>query len=193
MDDFLSPEAIEGLRRFCLESTVWSTNRYDHGRLGSFFRDGFNCPLLIQVAEELRSAFPRIIGTRHRMTQLWGYKYATTQPFLSPHADFAAVNVNFWVTPDEANLEPTGGGLVVYDVEAPRDWDFPTYNRGSDKIQKLLSDRKARAIHILYSVHPWLSSSTPTFHHTTPSLQFRSGYENRRVNVTVLFGERKDA
>jgi hypothetical protein len=28
--------------------------------------------------------------------------------------DFAAVNVNMWLTPDEANKG--GGGLVVYDV-----------------------------------------------------------------------------
>ena len=76
VDDFLSREAIESLRLFCLESTVWSINRYDHGRLGSFFRDGFNCPLLIQIAEELRAALPRLIGARHPLTQMWGYKYA---------------------------------------------------------------------------------------------------------------------
>ena len=31
---------------------------------------------------------------------------------------------NFWITPDEANLDPQGGGLEVWDVEAPLDWDF---------------------------------------------------------------------
>ena len=113
VDDFLSPEAIENLRLFCLESTVWSINRYDHGRLGSFFRDGFNCPLLIQIAEELRTALPRLIGARHPLTQMWGYKYAPSQPSLSPHADFAAVNVNLWITPDDANLDPSSGGLVT--------------------------------------------------------------------------------
>jgi hypothetical protein len=45
IDDFLSAEALEALRLFCLESTVWSGNRYAHGRLGAFLRDGFNCPL----------------------------------------------------------------------------------------------------------------------------------------------------
>ena len=35
------------------------------------------------------------------------------------HADAAAVNVNFWLTPDDANLDPDGGGLVVWDKEAP--------------------------------------------------------------------------
>ena len=191
IDDFLSVEAIDSLRRFCLESTIWSTNRYDHGRLGSFFRDGFNCPLLVQIAEELRDAFPRVIGAR-RVTQIWGYKYATTQPALSPHADFAAVNVNFWITPTEANLEPDGGGLVVYDVEAPKDWDFPTYNRNGAKIRELLEERGARAIRIPYRYNRAVFFDSDLFH-TTPALRFRSGYENRRINVTVLYGERHDS
>lgn len=192
VDDFLSRDAIESLRLFCLESTIWSTNRYDHGRLGSFFRDGFNCPLLIQIAEELRAAFPRVIGMRHPVTQLWGYKYATTQPCLPPHADFAAVNVNFWITPDEANLEPGSGGLVLYDVEAPEDWDFPSYNRNSDKIRTLLAARGARATQIPYRYNRAVIFHSDLFH-TTPALRFRSGYENRRINTTVLFGDRHDA
>jgi hypothetical protein len=32
---------------------------------------------------------------------------------------FAAVNVNFWITPDDANLDEKSRGLVVYDVDAP--------------------------------------------------------------------------
>ena len=192
VDDFLSPDAIESLRLFCLESTIWSTNRYDHGRLGSFFRDGFNCPLLLQIAEELRKALPRVIGARYPVTQLWGYKYASTQPCLPPHADFAAVNVNFWVTPDSANLEPGSGGLVVYDVEAPKDWDFPSYNRNPEKIRALLEARGARATSIPYRYNRAVIFDSDLFH-TTPALRFRAGYENRRINTTVLFGDRQDA
>jgi hypothetical protein len=191
VDRFLSTEAIEGLRLFCLESTVWSTNRYDHGRLGSFFRDGFNCPLLMQIAEELRAALPRLIGARRPVTQVWGYKYASSQPSLPPHADFAAVNVNFWITPDDANLTPGAGGLVLYDVEAPEDWDFPTYNRNPARIRELLTARDARPTHIPYQYNRAVIFDSDLFH-TTPALSFRSGYENRRINVTVLFGDRKD-
>ena len=44
------------------------------------------------------------------------------------HADEAAVNVNFWITPDEANLDPEGGGLVIWDKAAPLEWDFAKFN-----------------------------------------------------------------
>jgi hypothetical protein len=192
IDHFLEDGALEALRRFCLESTVWSTHRYSLGRLGSFFRDGFNTPLLIQIAEELRRAFPRVIGERHPLRQLWAFKYANRQPELAPHADFAAVNVNFWITPDDANLEPGGGGLILYDDRAPPDWDFEAYNRGGDRIRERLVASGARATHVPYRCNRAVIFDSDLFH-TTSALRFRDGYENRRINVTLLFGDRHEA
>lgn len=71
IDDFLAPKALSELQAFCLESTVWNANRYPNGRLGAFFDSGFNCPLVLQIAEELRESFPRMIGEQHRLRQLW--------------------------------------------------------------------------------------------------------------------------
>lgn len=38
---------------------------------------------------------------------------------IAVHADSASVNLNFWVTPDDANLDPDSGGLVVYPKVPP--------------------------------------------------------------------------
>jgi tetratricopeptide (TPR) repeat protein len=192
VDDFLSSEALENLRLFCLESTIWSNNQYAHGRLGSFFRDGFNCPLLIQIAEELRRTFPRLIGDRYPLRQMWGFKYRSTSPDESIHADFAAVNVNFWITPDSANLDPTAGGLIVYDCEAPLDWNFDTYNRRSDVIQEFLQSQHARGINIPYRQNRAVIFNSDLFHRTAP-LRFQTDYEFRRVNITMLYGDREKA
>ena len=40
------------------------------------------------------------------------------------------IQVNFWITPSEANLDPRSGGLVVYKRGAPDSWDFAKYNNG---------------------------------------------------------------
>jgi hypothetical protein len=189
VDDFLSEEALKSLRLFCLESTIWSANHYRHGRLGSFFRDGFNCPLLIQIAEELREALPQLIGERYPLRQLWGFKYGSTLPERSTHADFAAVNVNFWITPEIANLNPESGGLIIYNLEAPQEWDFDKYNRRSDVIQEFLESRKASAINIPYRANRAIIFNSDLFHETAP-MEFRPGYENRRVNITFLYGDR---
>ena len=42
----------------------------------------------------------------------------------------ADIQVNFWITPSEANLDSQSGGLVVYKRGAPDSWDFAMYNNG---------------------------------------------------------------
>jgi hypothetical protein len=190
IDDFLSEEALEGVRRFCLESTVWTGNRYADGRLGAFFFAGFNSPLLLQIAEEVRAALPSVIGD-HPLRQLWGFKNSPYLPADSTiHADFAAVNVNFWITPEAANLDESSGGLVVYDVAAPLSWDFRTYNERIDLIREYLQARRARAITIPYRQNRAIIFNSDLFH-ATSRIHFRPEYENRRVNVTMLFGDRE--
>jgi hypothetical protein len=192
IDDFLSDEALESLRLFCIESTVWSGNRYAHGRLGAFLFDGFNCPLLLQAAEELRDRMPAVIGDRYPLRQLWGFKNAPWLPAHSTtHADFAAVNVNFWITPTEANLDPATGGLVVHDVDAPLDWNFEMYNGSPELIRFFLQRRQPRSVTVPYRANRAVIFNSDLFHETA-EVRFRPEYEMRRVNVTMLYGERAD-
>ena len=192
IDNFLSDKALQELRLFCLESTVWSANRYAYGRLGAFFHDGFNCPLLLQIAEELREKLPRVIGDQYPLRQLWGFKNGHYLPGDSTiHADFAAVNVNFWITPNDSNLDEKTGGLVVYGVDAPLNWDFHTYNARSDIIKSFLIQQNASAVNIPYRQNRAVIFNSDLFH-ATAELQFRPGYENRRVNITMLYGEREN-
>jgi tetratricopeptide (TPR) repeat protein len=192
VDNFLSTEALESLRLYCLESTIWSESK-SYGRLGSLFRDGFGCPLLLQIAEELRESLPNLIGRRHPLRHMWGYKSPPNLPADAiTHADFAAVNVNFWITPDEANLDKTSGGLVVYGVDAPLHWDFHTYNgRLEDVIRPYLRYRQAPATIIPYRQNRAVIFNSDLFH-STAEARFRPGYEDRRTNITMLYGRRED-
>jgi tetratricopeptide (TPR) repeat protein len=192
IDDFLSPEALESIRLFCLESTIWSGNRYAHGRLGAFFHDGFNCPLLLQIAEELRNTLPNVIGDRYPLRQLWGFKNGHHLPAnSSTHADFAAVNVNFWITPEEANLDANTGGLVIYSVDAPLNWDFKTYNGSPEIIRSFLQQQQAKETVIPYRQNRAIIFNSDLFHETA-EVKFRQEYENRRINITLLYGDREN-
>ena len=150
IDGLLSDEALRRLRHFCWTSTIWKKD-YENGYIGAFLGDGFASPLLLQIAEELRSRFPRIFG-EHRLTQAWAFKHDSARRGLNIHADAAAVNVNFWITPDDANLNPDSGGLVVWDKEAPREWDFKKYNsdKNRGRIYEWLTQQGAREIKIPY-------------------------------------------
>ena len=70
IDNLLTPEALEGLRRFCWGSTMWRRT-YKNGYLGAMPETGFACPLLAQIADELRDVFPAIIG-EHGLRRIVG-------------------------------------------------------------------------------------------------------------------------
>lgn len=189
IDGLLSEEALRRLREFCWTSTIWKKD-YENGYIGAFLGDGFASPLLLQIAEELRRRLPRIFG-RHRLTQAWAFKHDSARRGLNIHADAAAVNVNFWITPDEANLDPESGGLVVWDKEAPRDWDFKTYNSDSarGRIYDWLKEQGAREITIPYRANRAVLFNSDLFHETD-DIAFKEGFTNRRINITLLYGHR---
>jgi Flp pilus assembly protein TadD len=187
VDNFLTDQALENLRRFCWGSTMWR-KVYSDGYLGAMPEHGFSCPLLAQIADELRSNFPSIFQT-HPLSYLWAFKYDTDLKGTHVHADFAAVNVNFWITSDDANLDPEGGGLIVWDVAAPRDWDISKYNGDALSIREFLLRSGARSINIPYRANRAVIFDSDLFHETA-EMTFKRGYLNRRINVTLLYGRR---
>ena len=189
-DNFLKPEALHSLRQFLLESTIWYDFRYSEGYLGAVLRDGLACPLLFQIAEELRHTFPDIFKN-HLLYQLWAYKYDSQLTGINVHADFAAVNVNFWITPNSANLSTNSGGLIVYKEEAPLDWNFKLYNQNRTKIREFLAKHDSGKMVVPYAENRVVLFNSDLFHETD-TLEFKTGYENRRINVTMLFGNRWD-
>jgi hypothetical protein len=189
IDDLLTAEALEKLRRFCMDSTVWR-EIYDGGYLGAFPEHGFAPPLLAQIAEELRRIYPAVIGD-HPLLHFWAFKYDSSLRGTGTHADFAAVNVNFWITPDDANLDPEHGGLVVWDAAAPLDWDFAKYNAADDDIRAFLEQEKAKPVIVPYRANRAVVFDSDLFHETD-TIHFKPGYENRRINVTLLFGRRQN-
>ncbi len=185
VDDLLSQDALSGLRAYCLESTVWKKN-YGNGYVSAKLGHGFESPLLFQIARELRERFPRIF-TDHNLAQAWAFKYDSHMHGVNLHADFAAVNVNFWITPDSANRNPESGGLVIWDECSPGDWGFGDYNRNSAKMREFLRAHGARPIKVPYRANRAIIFNSALFHETD-QIEFENGYENRRINVTLLYG-----
>jgi len=188
-DNLLTDETLAELRRFCLESTVWADFNHAGGYMGAYLIDGFVCPLLLQVADDLRHLFPDIFKDYH-LTQLWGYKYDNRLTGIGMHADFAAVNFNFWVTPDEANLDPKSGGLIVYDVKAPLDWQFQSYNKDEAAMQAYIDAHSENKMMVPHRQNRAVMFDSDLFH-ASDAIRFKGGYENRRINITMLFGDRR--
>ena len=197
IDNFLSPEALDSLRKFLLGSTIWFNIR-KNGYIGTFLREGLANPLILQIANELKNKFPKIFKD-YPINEIWAFKYDSRSKNdkssirgINAHADFAAVNVNFWITPNDANLDTESGGLIVYDVEAPKDWDFNTYNNNQERILEELKKSKGNTRVISYKENRAVIFNSNLFHETDNYL-FKEGYENRRINITMLFGKRNQS
>ena len=188
IDNFLNKDVLNILYKYCLSNSIWNEFDYKNGYIGSFIENGFNAPLLLQISEEIRFNFPKIIK-KLPLTKAWAFKCNNQMKGIKIHADFAAINVNFWVTPDNANLNKNSGGLLVWDKEAPKKWDFEKYNNNHLEIKKFLKKKKSKMKKIKYKSNRVIIFNSNLFH-ASDNFNFKKNYENRRINMTFLYGKR---
>ena len=120
--------------------------------------------------------------------QSWCFKCAHDRPAINLHADFAEVNLNLWITPEDANLDKSSGGLVVYDKASPKNWKFSDYNNNQFKIKDFIEKSHAKEVVIPYKENRIVIFDSALFH-KSDDFKFKPGYENRRMNVTFLYGQ----
>jgi tetratricopeptide (TPR) repeat protein len=186
IDDLLTPAALDALRRFLLESTIWHDFAHIDGFVASYLEDGLACPLLLQIADELRSAFPDVLG-KHPLSQAWAFKGLRPEAAVDVHADAATVSVNFWVTPTAANLAPERGGLVVCRAPPPDGWEIKDYDADQARIVTFLEQKAVDSLVVPYQANRAVLFRSRLFHHSDRP-EFASNYENHRINLTLLYG-----
>jgi len=184
-DGLLTAAAQRELWRFCVESTIWFQMTFENEVSATLF-NGFCCPLLLQIAQELRQRLPGLLGGQP-LSLAWAYKYCGPFSGLGPHADDGAVAVNFWLTPDEANEDPGRGGLVIWNRLVPEHYLRRDRPAQQEIIQSLIREPGATAVTV-----PYRCNRAAVFDgmivHSTDQFRFKDGYENRRINITLLYG-----
>lgn len=185
-DDLLTPEAVKRLRAFLLESTIWHDFSHIGGFVASYLEDGLACPLVLQIADEIRRVFPALL-TGQPLSQAWAFKGLKLASAIDVHADDGAVTVNLWITPDAANLKPDRGGLVVSLVPPPDDWTIGGYDSDQKRIISLLEQAPENRLVVPYRENRAALFRSRLFH-WSDAPQFAPGYENHRMNLTFLYG-----
>ena len=74
-------------------------------------------------------------------------------------------------------------------VNAPLDWEPYKYNGDVPGARKFLADAGAKSQTVPYRANRAVIFDSDLFHETDV-LKFKPGYENRRINITMLFGRR---
>jgi tetratricopeptide (TPR) repeat protein len=188
-DDLLTPASLHSLKRYLLESTIWHDFSHIGGFVASYLEDGLACPLLLQIADELRHRLPELLGG-HPLTQAWAFKSLRTDAAIDAHADDAAISLNFWVTPTNANLVADRGGMVICPVPPPADWQITDYGGDRDRAVTFLEQNAANGLKVPYRENRAVLFKSRLLHYSDAP-EFASGYENHRINVTMLFGRQR--
>ncbi|MAZ80019.1 MAG: hypothetical protein CMD72_04665 [Gammaproteobacteria bacterium] len=189
IDNFLSDEALIELRKFCLFSKVF-LKEYKNDYLGAFGNMGFISPIHIGISRDLQKKLPKIFSNEF-LNHMWAFKYdSKIGSGINVHADFAKVNLNFWITPDKYNLDVNSGGLKVYDTPPPKDWIFEKYNASQELIYEFLDSVDAGHMSTHYKCNRAVLFNSSLFHETE-EINFLDKYEGRRINVTYLFGRKQ--
>ena len=186
IDNFLNKEVLAELQKFCLNANIFKYP-YKNGYLGAFLSEGLSNEFILKLSEDIRLTFKNIFKDL-KLIQAWIYKYDNAKKGISVHADEAKVNLNFWITPDKANLDLTSGGLKVWNKFPPEDWGFDDYNNDlrAPEINEFLSKNKATK-----QVVPHKGNRAVLFNskllHATDDLNFKDSHKDRRINITLLY------
>ncbi|KAL7543289.1 hypothetical protein ACHAXR_012607 [Thalassiosira sp. AJA248-18] len=194
IDDLFTPQTLSILRKLLLRNTHWFQTKtpLEFGKyVGSYIDDGLNDPIFLELAKQLHQSMPRLMKG-HYLKYMWAYKYDSEwESGINLHADQAAVNVNMWLSMDEADLEEEGygGGLVVFTAKPPSHWDFESYNTNTDfVVEELLRPTNFANVTVQHKPNRAVIFDSALFHQTD-KYKFKKGYENGRINLTLLFGE----
>jgi tetratricopeptide (TPR) repeat protein len=185
-DDLLTPSAFASLRRYLLESTIWHDFTHIGGFVASYLEDGLACPLLLQVADELRTNLSELLGD-YPLTQAWAFKAVESTASVDIHADDSAVSVNFWMTPAAANLDPGRGGMDICLEPPPPEWRITGYEQDRARSVAFLEQHRHRLLRVPYRENRAVLFRSRLLHFSDRP-EFAEGYENHRINITLLFG-----
>jgi hypothetical protein len=185
-DDLLTPQALHSLRRYLMESTIWHDFSHIRGFVATYLEDGLACPLLLQISDDIRRVFPELLAAQP-LTQAWAFKGLDSKAAIGAHADDAAISINFWITPTAANVDPSRGGMGICVVPPPPDWKVQDYDRDRQKATSFVDQNRQHT-----RIVPYRENRAVLFEsrllHFSDAPEFAEGYENNRLNITLLFG-----
>ena len=185
IDNFLSKKFLKEINIFFRCANIFK-RPYPRGYIGTFLNTGMsNIPMLL-FSQVLKNTFKGIFHDNH-LTQAWAFKYDSEQKGIGIHADDANINVNFWTTPNESNLDKNSGGMIIWKKKPDINSSFMDFN-SMDSSSKLLDEvSSVDSTKISYKENRVVIFNSKLYH-ATDNIKFKKGYKNRRVNVTFLYG-----
>ncbi|MGH3831283.1 MAG: hypothetical protein ACRDRS_12700 [Pseudonocardiaceae bacterium] len=184
LDDFFTPEKFTEIRENLLSGWGWQYKNWQANEL--YVRDP-KIPEIQSVAVELKKQLPKILDGLE-FVRCWSFMHQRNVG-LKVHADDGAVAVNVWMTPDEFNLLPQAGGLVLFDVKRDPTMLIHEFNTVERAEQYYKEHTKGASEKIEYGCNRAVLFDASTFHESD-TVSFREeGAHTYRINLSLLFDD----
>lgn len=183
IDQFFDEQSCKDIRDKLLAHWGWrQQNSVSNFLSNSSLED---IPEISRIAVLVQEKLPNLLG-QYDFCEYW----ATLQnrnAGIPPHADNGAVVLNIWLTPNEYNLEPESGGLLLLDVKRTADMAFNEFNSVTSSQKIYESNTKGEKIKIGYSYNRGIIFDATIFHQTDLIRFVEESIENRRLTLTFVF------
>ena len=119
----------------------------------------------------------------------WSFVYNKIGKGVNFHADPSNINVNIWVTPDNAILNKNKNGLIICNKKPPSSWSREQWNGNKNNcIDDFLKKEKHFNTKINYKCNRAVLFDGALFH-KTDEVETMDGIFNKRVSYTLLYGQ----
>ena len=217
IDSALTQYMLLSLQDFAASATIFHDPR--NGYLGGYASGGMISEITMLLAHEISQQFSQIMEGEN-LVQMWMYKYDAAanshqnkkESGIALHADDAYININIWLTKtqtkvvhvDRQQTDDGGGGLLIYPhLRAKKEDPFVLFNtKGSMRIHVDAETRSTDGngndggkdldvVQIPHSTNRMVIFDSSMYHQSDGGMDFGTGYEEQRINLTLLFGKRK--
>jgi hypothetical protein len=187
VDNFLAANIAQRLKNYLLYLNIRQDIYPDYAAVNFYKKQGeLWFPILTNIIKESKENC--IFLSSYDFIRAWAFIYNNQSKGVPVHADPAAINFNLWVTDNDSIINiKDNNGLELWKVYPPTEWTWEQYNGDKKSIIQYLKEYEKDKISIEYKFNRVTIFDSKFFHKTQPVIT-KSGYENRRINYTFLFG-----
>lgn len=188
IDNFLEPDLCKLLHQRLYKHWAW---RYKDWVSDHLHNSRLNIPEIFSIAETVKLCCPELFYNLELLTH-WALMYTKNKPGQI-HSDRTGINLNLWLTPDKYNLEPSRGGLVLFDVKADITQMTAKQLSSPSWSEKYVNERtKGEKVIIGYKCNRAIIFDSKTFHQTDVLNFADEGVESHRINLSFAFDRPKN-
>lgn len=184
IDNVLPEDVCRSVREQIVSNWGWQYMNWESQEL--YIRD-FELKEAAAIGQEFKECLSALLSDLELVQHIafWHQRNAG----LYAHSDTGAVTVNLWLTPDEYNLDPSSGGLILYDVKRTDEMPIHEFNAAPYSIDYLAANTRGQVVTIPYRFNRAVLFDAKTFHASDKMNFVNDGPETSRINFALLFDD----